>query len=351
MDNVGVMLCRQLRSNYSAGFEVDEIAPPIPRRARLLHSSNAAFAVDRLLFRFGDYPRVVRRGAAGFDVFHVCDHSYSQLLHDLPGERTVVTCHDIETFRCLLPRERATRGWLFRRMAERILKGMQRAAHITCDSLATRSQLLRLGFSLTDTSVVPLGVDPVFTPGPAPSDSFDLLHVGSTAERKRIDVLLKAFALVRRAEPRARLLRAGGPLTAPQQDLAGRLGIQDAVVTLPFLTVAELADVYRSARAVLMPSSVEGFGFPVVEAMACGTPVIASNILVLREVGGEAALYVPVGDAEALANAALSILALDPDSRAALRARCVAQAAPFTWERFAASMVEIYRRLAGRAAG
>ena len=106
----------------------------------------------------------------------------------------------------------------------------------------------------------------------------DLLHVGSTIPRKRIDVLLEVVAAVRRAEPGARLLKAGGSLTAEQERLARSLGLADAVVTLPFLTRRTLAALYRRAAVVLQPSEAEGFGLPVAEALACGVPIVASDL-------------------------------------------------------------------------
>jgi glycosyltransferase involved in cell wall biosynthesis len=176
----------------------------------------------------------------------------------------------------------------------------------------------------------------------------DLLHVGSTVPRKRIDVLLRVFAAVRREFPRARLIRVGGPLTDEQQGLAARLGIERAILVLPFIERDVLAAVYRRAAIVLQPSEREGFGLPVVEALACGTPVVATDLPVLREVGGEAAVYCPVGDLESWVKALTGLLAereRRSQSWTNRRAAAIAQAAQFSWAQYADRMVALYREL------
>jgi glycosyltransferase involved in cell wall biosynthesis len=120
----------------------------------------------------------------------------------------------------------------------------------------------------------------------------------------------------------------------------------DSLVQLPFLERPQLAALYRRASVVVLPSDREGFGLPVVEAMACGTPVIASDIPALREVGGTAATYVPSGDvhrwAEALAG--LRREDADPETRGRRRAACLSAAAKFDWRRYAGQMAALYRQ-------
>jgi glycosyltransferase involved in cell wall biosynthesis len=110
-----------------------------------------------------------------------------------------------------------------------------------------------------------------------------------------------------------------------------------------------LAGLYRRAVAVLVPSDSEGFGFPVIEALACGAVVIASDIPVLREVGGKAALYAPPGDVEAWANLAQAVLA----ARVATPFRDVrlAQASLFTWPRHAQTILDAYGNIAVAVTG
>src|SRR5207302_4714477 len=109
-----VRLCPPMIRHFS-GF-------PFSRRNRI------AYNADRLVNRFWNYPRWLRGRGRELDLFHVIDHSYSQLLHELPAERTLVTCHDLETFRCILEPETCVRSPMHRMMARRTLSGFQKAA-------------------------------------------------------------------------------------------------------------------------------------------------------------------------------------------------------------------------------
>ena len=175
--------------------------------------------------------------------------------------------------------------------------------------------------------------------------ALDILHVGSTIPRKRIDVLLDTFAAVRRRHPDARLLRVGGPLTTEQAQQAERLGVADAIVALPFLDRRTLAAVYRRAALVLQPSEREGFGLPVIEALACGTPVVASDIPPLREAGGLAATYCRTADLDAWTAAVHALVderADDPVAWAQRRTSALAHARRFTLAAHARAMTAVY---------
>jgi glycosyltransferase involved in cell wall biosynthesis len=364
MDIVADMLLRHLRADHAAEVRATRIEPPFRWRFdRERRGAGRGFTLDRMTNRLVDYPRHLRSRLGEFDLFHVVDHSYGQLLHTLPRERTIVTCHDLDTFRSVLEPERERRSPLFRAMTRRVLTGFQRAALVTCDSAATRDALLAHQVLPAERLVVlPLGVDPLFTAdadpaadarvqqwlGPPDARCADLLHVGSTIPRKRIDVLLRVLAAVRETVPAARLLRVGGALTAEQEALARSLGVLGAVVTLPFLDTAALAAVYRRSALVLLPSQAEGFGFPVVEALRCGVPVVASDLPVLREVGGDVAVYCPVADVARWSTTVAGLLrerAEDPRGWEGRRQRGIEQASSFSWAAFAARMVVLYRKV------
>ena len=359
MDLVGDMLHESLASQWKAGRST-LVRPRMP----LAWGSHPA-RVSRLFGRFVHYPRELRRIRNSFDVFHITDHSYAHLAHELPGDRTVVTCHDIDAFRCLVD-PRGQRSVLFRALARRVLTGMQRAAYVTCDTEATRQDLLTNGLLPDDKlSVVHNGVHPALTAQPdpiadgelsrilrrEPQQCTELIHVGSTIPRKRIDILLTVFAELRQHRSDLRLLRLGGEFTPRQRDQAESLGILDYIDVLPRLPGQLLAAAYRRSALLLQTSESEGFGLPVIEAMACGTPVVATDIPSLREVGGGSALYCPLGDTPQFTAAVLHLLLerkKDPIGWQSRRNNLLTHARQFTWNAYAARMTEIYSRMLGR---
>jgi glycosyltransferase involved in cell wall biosynthesis len=329
-------------------------------RLPLVGGQARANLADRLTGRLWDYPRWLARQAPDFDVFHIVDHSYAHLVRVLPAERTTITCNDVDAIEAALPGSRrrlAPAGLL----ASRVLDGLSRAAHVACISEATRTALLATGrVKPAHTNVVYLGVHPSCSPDPVPTSDaeidrrlgprgVEILHVGSTIPRKRIDVLLKTVAGVRKAIGNLRLVRVGGCFTPAQRALAATLGISDAIVELPFLERPLLAALYRRASVVLLPSDREGFGLPLVEAMACGTVVMASALPALKEAGGHAALYCPPGDVTRWVETLTNLLRQrDADSSAwTFRQKAsIVAASRFNWRNYATEMTTLYRERA-----
>lgn len=364
MDLVADMLLQNLRQEHAEIIDATRLAPLMRRRfTRSSFENGQRFKADRLLNRFWDYPRFLNRHRAEFDLFHVVDHSYAHLVHKLPAERTVVTCHDVDAFRCLFEDKAERRSLLFRSMTKQIMSGLGKAARVTCVSNATRDELLAHELVAPErTVVIPNGVHPSCSPetdpladaeatrllGQADADTVEILHVGSNITRKRIDVLLKVFAAVRKEFPDARLIRVGGRLTSEQTKLAEQLGIAGAITVLPHLERNVLAAIYRRASLLLQPSEREGFGLPVVEALACGTPVVATDLAVLREVGGEAAVYCAVGDLTSWAESVTGLLAersRESEQYRKRRTAAIAQAAKFSWAEHARQMVTLYQEV------
>lgn len=353
-------------ARYSDGvFQPAILRPRLRRvlRGRFGLPGNGAANADRFLGRYVAYPRWLRGRRSGFDLFHVIDHSYAHLVHTLAGRATVVTCHDLDAFRSVLGGE--PRPLWFRATMARVLSGLRRAAHVICDSQAVRDALEgEAKIPARCLSVVPLPVHPDFTSSADPEadakaasllgssdDAIDLLHVGANVPRKNIPFLLKVFAGVRKRHPGARLLRVGGGLTDEQRAIATRLRIGDAIVDLPFLDRPTLAAVYRRAHAVLLPSEREGFGWPVLEAMACGTPVVASAALpTVREIAGDAVDFAAAGDVDAWVAAVDRVLREDARERSSRRRSALDRAEAFSLETYAAGVMAVYREVLGMRA-
>jgi glycosyltransferase involved in cell wall biosynthesis len=124
------------------------------------------------------------------------------------------------------------------------------------------------------------------------------------------------------------------------------LAIEDYVQVMPFLSRDVLAAVYRRAALLLQPSEAEGFGLPIVEAMACGCPVVASELPALREVGGSSAAYCPIGDIKAWSDTVIRLMRERGEENGGWRRRCeeaVAHASLFSWTESARRTADIYK--------
>jgi glycosyltransferase involved in cell wall biosynthesis len=179
-----------------------------------------------------------------------------------------------------------------------------------------------------------------------------LLYVGSERPRKNLLVLLRAFSLLRkqgRPFDSLTLLKIGSPGRSPRfrkQTIkeASRLGIDRQIHFVDRMSDRELAGAYSNAVALVYPSLYEGFGLPIVEAMACGCPVVTSNVSSIPEIAGSAALLVDPNDAKGLAEALGSVI-LRQDLRASLRAKGLRRATEFSWDRTAEATFAVYQRI------
>jgi glycosyltransferase involved in cell wall biosynthesis len=255
----------------------------------------------------------------------------------------------------LLDSQREPRPRWFKAMARRILGGLQKAVVVFYSTTAVRRQIEAHG--LLDPSRLvqaPYGIAPEFRPAPVnangtadPVDGLDgapfLLHVGSCIPRKRIDVLLEVFARVRARHRGFRLVQVGGEWTAEQRRQTERLGIGSALIQRRGLSRQLLADLYRRATLVLQPSEAEGFGLPVIEALGCGSVVVASDLPVFRELAGEAAVYCPIGDVAAWAQTVDRLLA-DASSVPGRSFRLL-RAERYSWAAHTRTILDAYRTL------
>ncbi len=263
----------------------------------------------------------------------------------------VVTVHDLIPLR--FPEDAPRQAEYYRRVLPRLLRA---AAAVVAVSRATAEDVReRLGVEGVPVHVVHQGYRAdVFRPA-APGEPPTLLGarlgdfvlaVGETRGYKNLRGAVHALA--RAGVPGLRLVVVGRVLPSARElvELPRRLGIGDRVEFLGPLADGELAGLYRSARCLLFPSLWEGFGIPLLEAMACGCPVVASGVASLPEVCGDAALYVDPRDPESIADG-LRRAACDDSLRAELAARGLARAREFSYERAARQVLEIVRGVMG----
>jgi glycosyltransferase involved in cell wall biosynthesis len=294
------------------------------------------------------------------------------------GTPSVVTVHDLSFFRMpeTLPRAKAAYLRAAMRHAARSAEALIAVSEFTRDELKAV-----LGVPEEKIRVVPNGCDPRFRP--LPQDEVErwradkglpsrfVLAVGTLQPRKNLGTLLEAYALMRersassqgqatrpqrpsgqaseQSEPPA-LVIAGAPGWG-DHDLGRRaetLGVSEQVHFPGFVEARDLPLLYNAATCLALPSMYEGFGLPVLEAMACGTPVVVADASSLPEVAGEAGLRVPPMDVEGWAEA-LGALLEDEDRQEGMRAAGLKRAAGLSWKVSAERTAEVYREVARSA--
>jgi len=326
--------------------------PALARRAGL---GRAASYVTR----FVGYPIAASRQRA--DVYHIVDQGYGHLAALLPGERVVVSCHDL----MLLRAEEGTAGFRGGRAAVARFRWstgfLRKAARVIVPTEATKRDAVRMiGVAPSRIEVVAYGVGGGFRPFGAERRAAlkrelgrgagtVLLHVSTGDPYKNVEGTLRALRAMHAAGVDATLARVGAPLTAEQRVLARSLGIEGRVNDCGHVSEERLAEAYNGCDVLLFPSFHEGYGWPPLEAMACGTPVVTSECEVLLETTGGAALHAPADDAEALARQARRAIE-DEDVRDRLRRAGIERAAERTWERTIAGFAAAYTDVAERAA-
>jgi glycosyltransferase involved in cell wall biosynthesis len=341
------------------GVSVTRLRPPaiVPERWR--ERSTTWAKLDSQFGRFAVYPRLVRQLDA--DVIHVIDHGQAYLLNSLHASRTVVTCHDVILLALANGRIGSSPVPPFAlHLLYLSLELMKRAAAIVAVSEQTKRDLVTfLNIPPQRITVIPSGLNQPFSPdaerGAATRRRLGLgdgplvLHIGR-AFYKNISGVLRVIAGLRAQGVPARLVRTGRPLSGRDRALAERLGIVDAVIELRGVPDEDLPGLYNAVDLLLFPSLYEGFGWPPLEAMASGTPVVCSRAGSLDDVVGEAALTADPENVEALTWHAGAVLG-DPRLRRALVERGLAHATRFSWEQTAADLIGVYRDVAARAEG
>jgi glycosyltransferase involved in cell wall biosynthesis len=286
------------------------------------------------------------------DVLHGLDQSGIPLF--FKAGKYVVTIHDVIPLVlpwAFPPRHRwvlATAFARIRKQADMVIVPSLAAAEDVVQCLRVERERIR---------VIPMGCDGRFKPLGEPARMATtrrryhlperyILFVGTLEPRKNIHTLLQAFAHVKAGAPQddLTLVIAGGKGwgDVDYQATVDGLKLQDHVRFIGFVEDDQLPDLYRGALVFVYPSLYEGFGLPVLEAMACGTPVITANRTSLPEVAGDAALLVDPTQPEALAAAMTSILT-DSHLQQALRAKGLARARTFSWDTVAEETVAVYR--------
>lgn len=283
------------------------------------------------------------------DVHHVVDHGFGHLVSSLPAGRAVVTFHDAVVVKV------PGASWRTRRSFEYSLRAMRHAAAVVCVSETARRDLLELSdVPASRIHVVPWGIHEAFRPSADRAlvrrrlglSGDVVLMVGHTQAYMNVDRMIRAFGQLRTQHgSEATLVKVGMPFTPEQMRLLTELELTDHVRMVGRVAFSDLPAYYHAADVLLYAPLLAGFGLPPLEAMACGTPVVASNRGAIPEVVGDGGVLVNADDDTAMADAMADIVS-HPARRRRLIERGFSRAAGYEWTQASQKMVEVYRAVA-----
>jgi glycosyltransferase involved in cell wall biosynthesis len=338
---------RELSAQSKLFIERNELRTFCPLEAPGPVSSRASRLL-RAWHKYAAYPLRCRRLPPS-NVTHLLDHGFAGLFSHLRKRSAVMaTLHDLAPLR---DPGTLTRAQLSRFHASCLR--LRQADLVVCDSASSAEDASQfLSIPAERLTVLPLGVDfeafarPVspLTLPEGTKDTFRVLSVGSSLPRKNLQSLAPVlFGLARRGI-RVSLLRGGSRLPENlREELVSILG-SDRLVEFGGVTDELLVRLYQSSDVFFLPSLIEGFGLPVLEAMAAGCPVVSSNASSLPEVAGDAALFFDPARPQDAVNH-LHRLAVDSRARSELRDKGVSRAGSLSWERHFRGLLDLYRAL------
>ncbi len=348
-----------LRGLTAVGVPAELIQPrPLLGRMRLAGGFVAKWLgyVDKFLL----FPRELRaKLSPNVRLVHICDHSNAMYGAQVSGRPIVVSCHDLLAVRGALGEVSDTPASAAGKFLQRwIVAGLRRASAIACASRATLHDAERLVAPKAGRPQLLLihhGINHPYQKQPElvararlasisaldPARPF-LLHVGSNLRMKNREGALRIFALTKN-DWNGQLVFAGQKLTPELRSLGKELGVLDRVIEVAGPDNDLLEALYSCALALLYPSRFEGFGWPIIEAQACGCPVLCADREPMSEVGGEAALTHDVDDEAAFAHSILRLT--DPGERARWSERSLQNVERFRAEDMIAKYIALYREL------
>ncbi|MEH1863711.1 MAG: glycosyltransferase family 1 protein [Nostoc sp.] len=258
--------------------------------------------------KFVLFPAELRQALSWADVVHICDQGNAVYVKYLRNVPHIITCHDLFPIRSGLGEFPECRtGWTGKQFQQMVMRGLNQGQKIACVSQQTQSDVLRLcSLSQSSVSVIPMGLNYPYSPMTViesqprlkalgiPDDCQFILHIGANHWYKnRLGVLSIFYQLILQLQqPEFYLVMVGKPMTDEMHQFIKTHNITQKVIELVEIDNESLRAIYSSATALLFPSLYEGFGWPIVEAQACGCPVFTSNRSPMNDVGGDAAIYI-----------------------------------------------------------
>lgn len=296
------------------------------------------------------YPYIVKKNVKKNNLKHITGQDLAYILELVKLERTIVTCHD------LIP-------WVYdnnRLPTWKLnIRGLKKADRIITVSEYSKNEIVKcVGYPEDQIIVIPNAVDHnnyyvkrdrgiVKKLGISNTEKI-ILYVGSEQQRKNVPFILEAISLLKKKLPEIKLLKVGTPQVPGAREkllkLMEVLDIQKEVIFVGYVSEDDLTKYYNAADLFVFPSLYEGFGLPPLEAMACGTPVITSNLTSLPEVVGDSAITIDPYDVNAFAEAMYSLLT-EESLRKEMISKGLKRAQLFNWEKSAKETRQVYEMI------
>ena len=335
-------------------WEIIELAPRSFDRS----SSSWLLRVQKYYERFWRYPRKVKQQVA--DIFHIIEPCDAHLVYWLKqtGQPAIVTCHDLINYfyrdnlkgSVQLPLISRS-AWLY------AVKGMKYADRVIAVSSATAKDTTQiLNIEPARICVIPNAVEATFQPLAKAeiesfrerqgigSETFCLLNVGVNHPRKNISTILQAVEILAQKGLRIQFWKVGADFTVEQKEFIQTHNLNAWIKYFGNPDKSTLVQIYNAANVLIAPSLHEGFGITLLEAMACGTPVITSNISAMPEVVSDTGVLVNPSNAMEIADAAIR-LQKNPVYYQELVRKSLHRVKSFTWEKTAEKVAEVYEEL------
>jgi glycosyltransferase involved in cell wall biosynthesis len=310
--------------------------------------------------RFWHFPQKVQQQTT--DIFHIIDHSDAHIVRWLrkTGKPIVVTCHDLINIVYPDNLQNSVRLPIISdRLGRYSIESMEYADAIVAVSAETAKNIGKvLNIEPDRVTVIPNAVDSTFQPLPeeqsqafrsqlkVPADTFCLLNVGGNQPRKNLMGILKALKLMKQLGLSVQLWKISDDFTDEAKCFIQANDLANLIEYLGYLDKPTLVRAYNAADVLLAPAFHEGFGITMLEAMACGTPVISSNVSAMPEVVGDAGILVDPHDSQSIADAVVR-LRNNPIYYQELKAKGMLRVQSFTWEKVAEQMTRVYENLFG----
>lgn len=306
--------------------------------------------ITKAVKKFLWFPYQIKRRVNKDNITHLTFEDLAFLLNFINLKKTIVTCHDLAplVFRPYSP------------FLKLVIRGLKRADRIITVSNYSKNDIIKyFGYPENKIDVITDAIDhshyypernkEILKRYNISENERVILYVGSERKRQNLPFLIKSFYELKKRFPKVKLVKVGIPQqSGAREDLLNlikNLGLEKEIIFTGFVEEKELPKWYNAADLFVYPCLYAGFGLPPLEAMACGTPVITSNLTALPEVVGTAGIMINPYDKNQMADAMYKVLT-NKDLRQDLVKKGLEKAKMFSWEKSAKETLKVYRRLA-----